>query len=243
VHDVPEGVRVIELPANLGPTGGRNQGVGQATGDVLFFLDDDGAFASDDAVARAMELFERRADLGIASFRVEDPTGKPPQRRHVPRLRAGDPLRAGDVTTFLEGACAIRRSVFERCGGYAEEFWFGHEATDLAWRALDAGFAITYEPSIVIHHPSEPPSRQPQHFTMTARNRVLLARRRLPWVLAGIYLSVWMALGLARAPDGAARRATLAGFREGMRAPRGERRPISWRTAWRMTLLGRPPVV
>jgi len=35
----------------------------------------------------------------------------------------------------------------------------------------------------------------------------------------------------------------FAGFAEGWRTDAGERRPISLRTAWRMTRTGRPPVI
>lgn len=242
--DPPAGAKVIELPENLGVSGGRNRGIETETADVIFFIDDDAAYATDDAVERALSLFERRADLGILSFRIEDPAGAPGQRRHVPRLRAGDRMRSSDVTTYLGGACAIRREVFDRCGPYPEQFFFGHEETDLAWRALDAGYAIRYEASIVVHHPAEPAARrQPTHYERTSRNRVLLARRRVPWAIAAVYLLVWLSLELARAPDNASRRAYLGGFLAGWRAEPGERRPMSWRTVWRMTRLGRPPIV
>jgi hypothetical protein len=35
----------------------------------------------------------------------------------------------------------------------------------------------------------------------------------------------------------------LRGYREGLREPCGPRRPLRWRTLWRMTLAGRPPVI
>lgn len=239
----PPGARLITLPTNEGVCGGRNAGIEAANGDVLLFIDDDASYPDPTAAFRVLELFEANQRLGIVSFRVEDPTGAPGQRRHVPRLRAADPMRAGEVTTFLGGACAIRKTVFDRCGLLPAEFFFGHEETDLAWRALDAGFTIHYEPSIVVHHPAEPPSRHATHYFMTARNRVFVARRRLPVVLAIIYLKVWFVLSLSRAPDMAARKATLKGFREGARLPCGPRKPMRWRTVWRMARLGRPPII
>ncbi|MGY4966456.1 glycosyltransferase family 2 protein, partial [Streptomyces sp. 900105245] len=35
----------------------------------------------------------------------------------------------------------------------------------------------------------------------------------------------------------------FGGFVEGLREPAGERRPMRWRTVWRLTRLGRPPVI
>lgn len=38
-------------------------------------------------------------------------------------------------------------------------------------------------------------------------------------------------------------KAWFTGFFEGLRTPAGERRPMAWKTAWRMVKLGRPPIV
>lgn len=243
VPGLPAGARALQLPDNVGPPAARNAALADVEGDAIFFLDDDASWPAPDLCARALARLDAEPDLGILTFRIVDPEGRPPQRRHVPRLRTGDPERTSEVTTFLEGACAIRRTVFQRAGTYEGSFFFGHEGTDLAWRALDAGFRIRYEGDLVVHHPAEPPTRHVEHHYLTARNRVLLARRRLPGLLAVIYCAVWLALGVARAGSVAGLRDELRGFRDGLRAPAGERRPIRWRTAWRMTRIGRPPVV
>jgi L-fucose isomerase-like protein len=44
-----------------------------------------------------------------------------------------------------------------------------------------------------------------------------------------------------RSPTGL--RAWAAGFLEGVRTPCGDRQPMRWSTVWRMTRLGRPPIV
>jgi hypothetical protein len=62
-------------------------------------------------------------------------------------------------------------------------------------------------------------------------------------VLVPAYLGVWIAITLARTYSAAALRAWAAGFREGIHTPCGPRRSMRWRTAWRMTRLGRPPVI
>lgn len=80
----------------------------------------------------------------------------------------------------------------------AGEFFFGHEESDLAWRALDAGWKILYEPELVLQHPATSPARHAVYYRFTARNRVWLARRRLPAALVPVYLGVWIVLTLAR---------------------------------------------
>ncbi|MEZ5246155.1 MAG: glycosyltransferase [Acidimicrobiales bacterium] len=238
------GVRSITLPENLGVTGGRNAGAAAATGDVLFFLDDD-ARCADDQVARAVvDLFEQRHDVAAVSMRITDETTGVTQRRHVPRLRAGNPLRSSDVTTFLGGACAIRRLDYEKAGGYPDAFFYSMEETDLAWRLLDAGRSIHYLATATVHHPATQPARHGQAFVSTARNRVWTAHRRLPRVVAAVYLLVWTTLMLLRAPGTQARRDVVRGLADGVRQTTP--RPIDrmrWRTVARMTRLGRPPVI
>jgi hypothetical protein len=78
---------------------------------------------------------------------------------------------------------------------------------------------------------------------MAARNRVWLARRNLPLPVATAHMAVWFvrtAAGLRSVDD---LEQTLRGYRDGFREPPGRRRPLRWRTIWRMTLAGRPPVI
>ena len=98
VPPLPEGVRGIRTEENLGIPGGRNVGI-EAFGhdgaevDVVLFLDDDGLLPQDDDAEKLRAAFAADPRLGIVSFRIADPDSGETQRRHVPRLRAADPLR------------------------------------------------------------------------------------------------------------------------------------------------------
>ena len=210
--------------------------------DLARELDDDGLLIADDVFARLQRLYEADPALGIVSFRIADEQGQT-LRRHVPRLRAGDPLRRGPVTLFLGGGHALSAPMLRQIGYWPDCFFFEHEETDLAWRALDAGWDIRYEPDLVLQHPRTSPARHTVHYRLTARNRVWLARRRLPAVLVPAYLGVWIAITLARTHSAAALRVWAAGFWEGIRTPCGPRQPMKWQTVWRMTRLGRPPLI
>ncbi|MFJ6998753.1 glycosyltransferase family 2 protein [Streptomyces albidoflavus] len=248
VPEVPEGVRTTELPENLGIPGGRNVGIemfgpaGREV-DILLFLDDDGLLARTDTAELCREAFAADPELGIVSFRIADPDTGETQRRHVPRLRASDPMRSSRVTTFLGGANAVRTRVFADAGLLPADFFYAHEETDLAWRALNAGWQIDYRSDMVLYHPTTAPSRHAVYHRMVARNRVWLARRNLPLPLVPVYLGVWLLLTLLRRPSGAALKAWFGGFKEGWTSSAGPRRPMKWRTVWRLTRLGRPPVI
>ncbi|MFJ5709912.1 MULTISPECIES: glycosyltransferase family 2 protein [unclassified Streptomyces] len=243
---LPEGVTGVELPENRGVTGGRNVAIDTLRSfgdvDVLVDLDDDGLLVDTDVFRRLVDLYETEPKLGVVSFRIADETGET-QRRHIPRLGAKDPMRGGEVTTFLGGGHGLSMPMLDRIGGWPEEFFFAHEETDLAWRALDAGWRITYAPELLLQHPKTSPARHDVYYRMTARNRVWLAKRNLPAPLVPLYLAVWVLLTVARTRSVRGLRAWFAGFAEGLKAPAGPRRPMRWSTVLRMTRLGRPPII
>ncbi|MEU0623029.1 glycosyltransferase [Streptomyces rubiginosohelvolus] len=246
LEDLDGGVTTIELPENLGCPGGRNEGLRRLAEigdvDVVIELDDDGLLVDKDVFRRVRDHFAADDRLGIVGFRIADETGET-QRRHVPRLRAGDPMRGGPVTAFLGGGHAFSMKMLAVTGLWPAEFFFTHEETDLAWRALDAGWKVEYDPELLLQHPKTSPARHAVYYRMTARNRVWLARRNLPLPLVPAYLGTWTLLTLARTRDPKGLRAWAGGFVEGVRTPCGERRPMRWSTVWRMTRLGRPPVI
>ena len=239
---LPVGARSHVAGRNLGIPGGRNEGARRVRGDIVLFLDDDAWLADPGVLRRAVDRFAAERRLGIISLRIMDPDGHLTARRHVPRLRVGDPATGSEVTTFLGGASIVRRAVFDDVGWLPDDFLYAHEETSLAWRALNAGWRIRYAGDLAIHHPVTAPARHAQYHYLTARNRVLLARRHLPRPVAAVYLSLWTPATLLRARrDGML--PALRGFVDGFRHPRGPRDPISWRTVARMTRLGRPPIV
>jgi GT2 family glycosyltransferase len=243
VPSAPAGVKVVKLAENLGVAGGRNAGVDACGGDVVIFLDDDGWFPGPQLGSYVARRFADDPGLAVISFRVMDPEGGPGARWHVPRLRAGDPERSSPVTTFAGGACAIRRAAYLAAGGLPEAFFFAHEETDLAWRLLGLGYRLEYDAGAVMCHPALPNARHATFYRLDGRNRVLLARRNLPWPLAAAYLLNWFTLTVVRERSATAVRAWVSGFRQGWRMDPGWRRPMTARTAWRMTRAGRPPVI
>lgn len=237
------GARLVEPGENLGIPAGRNLGVEHLDGacELVLFLDDDGMLVGDDVLARAAALFAADPRLGAVTLRIVDPVTGATERRHVPRLRVGDPARSSLVTTFLGGAAILRIAAFREAGGLPGEFFYAHEETSLAWRLLDCGYRIRYEGAMQLAHPAMPPARHAAYHRLTARNRVLLARKHLPAVLAVPYVGLWLLLNLARAPT--ARRTIVAGFAEGLRQDGVHREPIRWRTVLRMARYGRPPLL
>lgn len=240
---LPDWVRSVYVPVNAGVPEGRNIGVREARGEYLYFHDDDATLPANDVLSRLCGLLQSHPRRAVAVARGADPDGRPAPRRWVPRIDVRDGGRPGSVTCFSEAFCVIRRSAFEQVGGWPGQFFFGHEGIDLAWRLIDAGWDIEYDPSVTIHHPATDAARHDVYYRTNARNRVWVARRRLPLPLVPVYLGTWTGVMMLRAPDARVRSVWLAGFREGWTTDAGGRAPMSWRTVRLLTRSGRPPVI
>ena len=240
---VPDDVVTVRLPDNRGAPAGRNAGMAASSGEVVMFLDDDAWFRDPGIAKHVAARFATDPVLAVLQFRVIDPTGGPGVRWHVPRLIAGDPGRSSPVGTFVAAGFAARKSAYLEVGGMPGSFFFAHEETDLAWQLIDRGYSVYYDAEAQICHPPVPNARHGFWYRYDGRNRVLLARRHLPWPLMGIYLLDWFLITMLKRRGPGARRSWLRGFAEGWRIDPGLRRPISLRTVWRLTRLGYPPIV
>jgi GT2 family glycosyltransferase len=240
---LPDGVRGVGSTENLGIPAGRNLGVPHVAGELLFFLDDDASLASPEALAAVARRFEADPSLGLLQLRVAPRDGGASARDWVPRLRVGDRSRSSDITVVWEGAVAMRRAVFEQVGGWPGDFRFVHEGVDLGWRVMDAGHRVAYAGDISVLHPSPTGTPHGYSFYYGARNRVWLARRHLPLPLAVLYVTGFVLRTLPRLRSRQNAREALRGYRDGLRGPGGERRPLGAGTLWRMTRAGRPPIM
>lgn len=239
----PDDVRAIHLPTNVGPAEGRNIGVARSSSEFILFLDNDGWLPDTTALAHAVARFRAEPRLGLVHARVADTHGVT-LRRWVPRAHVGDPTVGSPAFAVCEGVVAIRRTAYEEVGGFPGTFFFGHEGIELAWRLRDHAWGLTYDPSVLIHHPATEAARHSLHWRLTARNRVWVARRNLPWPVAAVYIGMWTLITVLRTwREPTHLTCWFRGMCEGLRTSPGERRPIRWRTVWRLTCMGHPPIV
>jgi len=139
-HDAPFALRAIALPPS-GRARARNEGVRDAAGEIILFLDDDMEPAPG-LVAEHLRRHDAPDVLGVVgSVPLVVPPGAPPIVRYraavfsrkLDRLASrSDRLAFGDV---YSGNLSIRRDRLLRAGSYDETFdAYGHEDYELALR-------------------------------------------------------------------------------------------------------------
>ncbi|WP_448621576.1 glycosyltransferase family 2 protein [Geodermatophilus sp. URMC 65] len=151
--DALSGTNVVTLiESRPGLSFARNTGLAAASGEVVFFTDDDCLVPLN---LRSLLLDFFRGTIDILAGDMVDPE----RREIVPRRRARRVLGpksivlAGDIV----GACmAFRIAVLRRVGLFDTDFGAGSrwrcEDVDYMQRALDLGYSINVEPSLEVAH-------------------------------------------------------------------------------------------
>jgi GT2 family glycosyltransferase len=136
-------IKLIERKENTG-VAGWNYGFEKATGEYLIVLDDDSNLES--GLEEALGYMHNNQDVGILALNVT--TG--PYTNEMFKWHNHE-----NIIGFIGCGAIIRKSLFDKIGGFAAWlFIYGHEF-DYAIRCLDAGYKVQFfENSNVIHRAS-----------------------------------------------------------------------------------------
>lgn len=179
------GVRVLRAPTNLGFAGGCNWGAEHAAGEVLAFVNSDAIVRPGALRELVVALEEQRVGIASASLRLHD--------RPDALNSAGNPVHyagfswAGalgeDASEWESGvhepasatgaAFALRRTTWDRLGGFWEPMFAYCEDAELSLRCWQAGLSVRYVPTAVVLHHYEF-SRNPLKNYLLERNRLAL---------------------------------------------------------------------
>ena len=170
-------VEVLNLhDGPFGPAYARNRGVKVARGRILFFVDADVVLAPG-ALQLVAEVFEERREVA-AVFGSYD--ARPKARGLVSQYRNllhhfvhqnGN----SEASTFWAGCGAIRRSVFEKIGGFNEKRFRrpSIEDIELGYRLRESGYRILLDKRIQGTHLKE--------WNLSSLVRTDIACRAMPW--------------------------------------------------------------
>lgn len=168
------GIGITRSDEHVGYITLRNRGFREATGDIVFSIDDDAFFTSADTVARTLELFDEHPRAAAIALPYVEPYTSDRRRliSAVPRDRR---LRG-----FVGCAHAMRRDVVIRLGGYREFFVHQGEERDLAIRLLDQGYEIVFgDTPPIVHTVSSRRDRRQMSF-YGVRNTLLFDVLNIP---------------------------------------------------------------
>lgn len=197
-------IRYFKTPKNLGVTGGRNFGISKANGDILVFIDDDAFFENTDACQMVHREFSRNDNLGILSFKIINYYSKKIERAEFPhRDKKLNTDKQFETTYFIGAGHAIKREVFEKVGGYADDFFYGMEELDLSFKTMDRDYQIFYFPDVVVWHKQSQRGRLDKKRTWQKylENRIKVGIRNLPWRYVLISCIIWAGKSLYETRD------------------------------------------
>lgn len=153
-------MHLLELPQNVGVPAGRNIGIDAGSAEFIVCLDNDAVFGNPRALSMAVDRLSSDHRLGAVAFRPLDYETLDLDLGSwaYPRLhmRTSEPV---PVSRFVGVGHALRRAAFTNAGGYDDDLFFCEEELDLAYRMIDRGYRILYDPSIVVLHKRSPEER------------------------------------------------------------------------------------
>lgn len=190
-----EAVRLIELPENIGYTGGNNAGLRAARGEYVAVLNDD--TRADPGWLEAMvETLERRPECGLAACKILsyrrpeiiDNAGHLIYRDGTFRGRGrlerdrGQYDREEEVLAPSGCAFLVRRAALEESGFFDEDFFIYGDDADLSLRIRLAGWQAVYVPSAVVYHKysATTGAYSPLKAFLVERNRIWLTIKCFP---------------------------------------------------------------
>ncbi len=170
-------VKIIANRDNMGFTAGNNQGLAEAQGRYVLFLNPD-TQPLPGSIAELVRFLESSPDVGIVGPRLWYGDGRPqPSRRRFPTLpilftestiiqhycpnlplfkrfvMADQPDDTPQEVDWLVGAALLaRREVIAQIGPWDEAFFMYSEELDWCKRAKEAGWRIAYNPAAEIIH-------------------------------------------------------------------------------------------
>lgn len=203
--------KVIRSEKNLGFAGGNNLGIQYATGDFLFFINNDtvleediisplmGTLLSDESIGMICPLIHTYGnpfEIQFAGFSELHPiTGRNKCYHH--------PLSETRMyeTAFPHGAAMmISRRVLEEVGPMQEDYFLYYEELDWAQRIKNAGYRVMVEPSYSILHKESMSVKKISNLKLyyMTRNRILYMRRFSTKTRFAAFMSFFLLVSLPK---------------------------------------------
>ncbi|MDR3486876.1 MAG: glycosyltransferase [Bradyrhizobium sp.] len=174
--------RYVKLGFNKG-VAARNDGAAAAKGRLIVFVDDDALLNPLNALALYERTFIENPHAAIVTARhIDVKTGRTP-REAFPHTDKTLPQDISFKTFRFQGnGFAMLRDAFELIGRMSDDYFYGLEEIDYAYRVIEAGFEIIYQPKIWIEEHNDPGGRLPNQAVQEMRltNKMIISWKYMP---------------------------------------------------------------
>jgi len=208
--------KFIRSEVNLGFAGGNNLGIQHATGDYLFFINNDTEI-TEGLIERLVAHLEEDRSVGMISPkiryydkpRVLQYAGYTPMNFFTCRNACigqfqedeGQYDHSPAATGYAHGAAMmVRREVIDKAGPMPENYFLYYEELDWCERIRSKGYAIRVDPRALIYH-KESVSVGRKTFLkeyFMNRNRILFVRRNAPALKQLVFYCYFMGVVVPR---------------------------------------------
>jgi len=175
-------IKVISSPVNLGFAKGNNIGVKEAKGEYLLILNPD-TVLQEDTLEKTLSFYKTDSQIGAVTCKLVLPNGKLDLacRRSFPtpsvavyrmlglsklfpksklfgkyNLTYLDENHIYEVDAIVGAFILLRKDIYDKVGGFDEEYFMYGEDLDLCYRLKKAGYKIYYFPGTsIIHYKGE----------------------------------------------------------------------------------------
>lgn len=188
-------LKIFRSEMNLGVAQGRNFLAEKAGGDLFWFIDDDALLISQKAT-REIEIYFKKSDLGVVSFKVINSFTQKEEKRCIPHKRKTATESDCPASYFVGCSFVVRRTAFFEAGAFWEPFTYSCEELDLSYRLITLGYTIIRSSILKVEHaylPNEVRTKTWIYFN--TRNRLWLAVRNLPLTFIVSQSVLWWGYG------------------------------------------------
>ncbi|MDP2750642.1 MAG: glycosyltransferase family 2 protein [Nanoarchaeota archaeon] len=160
-------VKLIKRGTNSGPSLNRNIGINTGNSKYIATLDSD-TVLDKNWLMEQINCLEKNKDkkIGILASKLlfmKNPRIINSAGGHIKFPGIGYDLNAGEknskkfdnlkeVDYACSAAMLMRREMIEKIGAFDKTYFYGHEDTDLGWRARIAGYKVIYNPKALAYH-------------------------------------------------------------------------------------------
>ena len=169
-------VRVLKSDCSVGPGGGRNSLMREASFECVVSLDDDSWPERSDFFSSALQVLEMYPKSAVFACQIRE------RDEEVASLPSGD-LSCYPVASFVGCGAVIRRSAFLKTEGYLPlRYAYGMEELDVSLQLLNLGYEIRACSDLQVYHDCDRANHHANAHINAAqiRNTALLAFLRYP---------------------------------------------------------------